>query len=80
MAQLDIDVDDLPGDAIGQLAELRAHTGLRLPDCCVLLTAERHGPARSRPSTHGSPGPRPSEALLSGRAPDRLPTWGAAQP
>lgn len=45
MAQMDIDVDDLPGDAAGQLAELRAHTGLRLPDCCVLLTAERHGPA-----------------------------------
>ena len=41
----DIAVDDLPGDAAGQLAELRAHTGLKLPDCCVLLTAERHGPA-----------------------------------
>ena len=43
--RLRIAVDDLPGDAAGQLAELRAHTGLRLPDCCVLLTAERHGPA-----------------------------------
>jgi predicted nucleic acid-binding protein len=42
---MQIDVDDLPGDAAGQLAELRAHTGLKLPDCCVLLTAERHGPA-----------------------------------
>jgi predicted nucleic acid-binding protein len=45
LKQMQIDVDDLPGDAAGQLAELRAHTGLKLPDCCVLLTAERHGPA-----------------------------------
>jgi predicted nucleic acid-binding protein len=27
----------------GQLAELRARTGLRMPDCCVLLTAETSG-------------------------------------
>lgn len=26
-----------------QLAELRARTGLRLPDCCVLLAAAVHG-------------------------------------
>jgi predicted nucleic acid-binding protein len=45
MDRIDIAVDDLPGNAAGQLAELRAHTGLKLPDCCVLLTAERHGPA-----------------------------------
>ena len=43
--QLHIGTDELPGDAAGALAELRAHTGLRMPDCCVLLTAERHGSA-----------------------------------
>jgi toxin FitB len=43
--RLRIRTDELPGDAAGPLAELRAHTGLRMPDCCVLLTAERHGPA-----------------------------------
>ena len=41
--QLHIGTDELPSDAAGQLAELRAHTGLRMPDCCVLLTAERIG-------------------------------------
>lgn len=38
--QLNIGIWELPRDAAGQLAELRAHTGLRMPDCCVLLTAE----------------------------------------
>lgn len=32
-------------DAGGQLAELRANTGLHMPDCCVLLTAELNSPA-----------------------------------
>jgi predicted nucleic acid-binding protein len=40
---LRIDTDELPSDVAGQLAELRAHTALRMPDCCVLLTAERTG-------------------------------------
>jgi predicted nucleic acid-binding protein len=31
----------LPGDAAPQLAGLRATTALRLPDCCVLLAAQR---------------------------------------
>jgi len=44
MDRIGIAIDDLPA-AAGQLAELRAHTGLKVPDCCVLLTAERHGPA-----------------------------------
>lgn len=43
--QLSIGTWELPQDAAGQLAELRAHTGLRMPDCCVLLTAEINGPA-----------------------------------
>ena len=30
----------LPADAAHDLATLRAETGLRLPDCCVLLAAE----------------------------------------
>lgn len=30
----------LPADAPVRLAELRANTGLKLPDCCVLLAAE----------------------------------------
>ena len=29
-------------DASPRLASLRAETGLKLPDCCVLLTAEDH--------------------------------------
>lgn len=41
--QLHVGTDELPSDSAGQLAELRAHTGLRMPDCCVLLTAERTG-------------------------------------
>jgi predicted nucleic acid-binding protein len=33
----------LPDDAARRLATLRAETGLRLPDCCVLLAAEPTG-------------------------------------
>lgn len=29
-------------EAPGRLAELRAETGLKLPDCCVLLAAQEH--------------------------------------
>ena len=29
-------------NAPGRLAQLRADTGLKLPDCCVLLTARQH--------------------------------------
>ncbi len=43
--RLRIDTCELPRDAAGQLAELRAHTGLRMPDCCVLLTAKLNSPA-----------------------------------
>jgi hypothetical protein len=31
----------LPSDAAQTLATLRARTNLRLPDCCVLLAAQR---------------------------------------
>ena len=33
------------GDAAHRLGELRATTGLKMPDCCVLYTAVRHNAA-----------------------------------
>jgi len=39
LAQLAIRSLELPADAAQRLGELRAMTGLKLPDCCVLLTA-----------------------------------------
>jgi predicted nucleic acid-binding protein len=38
----DLEVEDLPlpGDTAIKLATLRAATGLKMPDCCVLLAAE----------------------------------------
>jgi predicted nucleic acid-binding protein len=38
----DLDVRELPfpADSAVQLARLRAETGLKMPDCCVLLAAE----------------------------------------
>lgn len=38
-----LEVRTLPLTDPLQLAELRARTGLRLPDCCVLLAAAVHG-------------------------------------
>lgn len=43
LAALGIDEQPLPDDAAVRLAELRAETGLRMPDRCVLLTAEQTG-------------------------------------
>lgn len=39
----DLAVDELPlpADAASRLAELRAQTDLRMPDCCVLLSAQQ---------------------------------------
>lgn len=34
--------DPVDAGAAGRLTELRVATGLALPDCCVLYTAERH--------------------------------------
>jgi predicted nucleic acid-binding protein len=45
LAQLAIRSLDLPAEAAHRLGELRATTGLKLPDCCVLYTAERHSAA-----------------------------------
>lgn len=45
LAQLAIKSLELPAEAALRLGELRATTGLKLPDCCVLYTAERHSAA-----------------------------------
>lgn len=36
---------ELPADVAVELAELRATTGLKMPDCCVLWTVMRQKPA-----------------------------------
>ncbi len=38
---LGVTLTALPDDAASRLARLRAHTSARMPDCCVLLTAEQ---------------------------------------
>lgn len=43
--ELRLSTTPIPHNAAGRLAELRAHTGLRMPDCCVLLAAELQSPA-----------------------------------
>lgn len=40
LARLDIAEETLPADGAVQLARLRAGTGLKMPDCCVLLAAQ----------------------------------------
>lgn len=41
----DLEVQELPfpADTAVRLAQLRAGTGLKMPDCCVLLAAESEG-------------------------------------
>jgi predicted nucleic acid-binding protein len=58
---LDVVTVPLSDDAPVRLATLRATTGLRLPDCCVLLAAEPR-PAALPPWTSGWRCPRPSSA------------------
>jgi predicted nucleic acid-binding protein len=43
LALLDVATVDLESNAPMRLAMLRASTGLKLPDCCVLLAAEQSG-------------------------------------
>lgn len=43
--RLGVTAVELPADAAGALADLRATTGLRMPDCCVLWTAVARQPA-----------------------------------
>ena len=45
LAQLAISSLELPADAAHRLGELRATTGLKMPDCCVLYSAVRHDAA-----------------------------------
>lgn len=40
---LQVSTIPFPSDAGRRLADLRAQTGLRLPDCCVLLAVEQTG-------------------------------------
>lgn len=42
LEQLRIEELNLPAGAALRLGELRAATNLKMPDCCVLYTAERH--------------------------------------
>lgn len=42
LAELQVESLELPADAAPRLGELRATTGLKMPDCCVLYTAVRH--------------------------------------
>jgi predicted nucleic acid-binding protein len=39
---LGVSVVDLPAESARTLAEIRARTGLKMPDACVLLAAEEH--------------------------------------
>jgi predicted nucleic acid-binding protein len=41
VTQLEIITVPVMGTEAARLAEIRAHTGLKMPDCCVLLAAER---------------------------------------
>lgn len=43
VAALGVIEQPLPVDAATELAELRARTTLKMPDCCVLLTARQTG-------------------------------------
>lgn len=45
LAELAVREIPLPADASTRLAVLRKETGCKLPDCCVLLTAEQVGGA-----------------------------------
>lgn len=43
LAQLELELIAVPADSASPLAALRVRTGLELPDCCVLWTAEITG-------------------------------------
>jgi predicted nucleic acid-binding protein len=45
LTRLQIDSLDLPARAALRLGELRTITRLKMPDCCVLYTAEQHSAA-----------------------------------
>lgn len=43
LRDLEVDERRFPADAAVRLARLRADTGLRMPDCCVLMAAQEAG-------------------------------------
>ncbi|GAB7006380.1 hypothetical protein JCM18899A_38530 [Nocardioides sp. AN3] len=43
--QIGVQEVPMPPQAAVQLADIRARTGLKMPDCCVLLTAQQTGGA-----------------------------------
>jgi predicted nucleic acid-binding protein len=45
LGRLGVTALELPADAADALADLRATTGLKMPDCCVLWTAIARQPA-----------------------------------
>ncbi|HYO01841.1 MAG TPA: PIN domain-containing protein [Mycobacterium sp.] len=45
LARLHVEPLDLPAGGARRLGELRASTNLKMPDCCVLYTAEHHDAA-----------------------------------
>jgi len=45
LARLEVESLGLPAEAAARLGELRASTGLKMPDCCVLYAAEQQGAA-----------------------------------
>ena len=45
LEQLQIESLDLPASAARRLGELRATTLLKMPDCCVLYSAQQHNAA-----------------------------------
>ncbi|OBF48769.1 type II toxin-antitoxin system VapC family toxin [Mycolicibacterium monacense] len=45
LSRLEVESLDLPAGSARRLGELRATTGLKMPDCCVLYTAEHHAAA-----------------------------------
>ena len=47
----------LPDDTGQRLARLRAHTGAKMPDCCVLLTAGHAVSVRDTPMRRRRKGP-----------------------
>ncbi len=40
LADIDVQILAFPADTAVRLARIRASTGLKMPDCCVLLSAE----------------------------------------
>lgn len=43
LQELEVAEQSFPADTVVRLARLRAETGLRMPDCCVLLVAQDAG-------------------------------------